>query len=234
MRTIEGIEPVRPFVKPCGEVSTLRERAAFAGWAVARASPERLMDTMQAIAATLGPVVGGRNGRLVEEVVPRPRDEAHSRSISRTHGIEALPLHVELGHRPRPCRYVLLGCIDPGAGKAGTSLLDWRELAFDEDLLGEMASTPMFVRSGRRSFYTTMLPRCRSWLRFDRGCLEPVTARSAAALQRAAYLIDGAEVAMHRWTCGDVLLFDNWRVLHGREAATVRDGRRLVRMLIDG
>jgi impB/mucB/samB family len=39
------------------------------------------------------------------------------------------------------------------------------------------------VRSGRSSFYTTMLPSDRSFFRYDPGCLEAVDARGRAALR---------------------------------------------------
>ena len=219
---------------PRGAASTLLAGVIANGWAIAWVPSGTVAEAIGCLAEVIGDPVDGRHGRLFEDVVPRSVNEAHPRSLSRIHGLGALPLHVELSHRARPCRYVLLGCVDPGSGGAATTLLDRCGLDFGGDLTKEMGSAPVLVRSGRRSFYSTLLPRCRSWLRFDRDCIEPVGSRGAAMFGRVSRLIDGSRVGVHRWAAGDVLLIDNWRVLHGREAVAPGDGRRMLRVMIHG
>jgi hypothetical protein len=109
-----------------------------------------------------------------------------------------------------------------GVVGAVTLLLDWRTLAFSSPELDLLAAAPVLVRSGKRSFYSTILPPDRSFLRYDPGCLEPVDERLAKACPRA-----------HDWKAGEILVIDNWRLMHGRGPASAGSGRFLARILID-
>jgi alpha-ketoglutarate-dependent taurine dioxygenase len=42
-----------------------------------------------------------------------------------------------------------------------------------------------------------------------------------------------ASPEMHQWQRGNILIIDNWRVLHGRGPSEAGTGRRLARILID-
>lgn len=206
------------------------------GWANRSAPadvPGALLAELKRIAEALGRRVPGRAGSTEETLVPRTAAEAHPKSLSARYGLDALPFHTELSHRPRPCRYLLLGCLDPGSPGAVTLMLDWRGLGFSVDELDLLASAPILARSGRRSFYTTLLSAGRSFLRWDPGCLEAVDPRGRSALELVERrLADGRPVS-HRWRRGDILLIDNWRVLHGRGRSGPASGRRLARILID-
>lgn len=112
------------------------DRLGRSAWAVIpteASGGEDLQCRMTGIADGLGSRVGGRGGDLIEVVAPREAGAAHPRSLSAAHGLGRLPLHVELSHRLRPCRYVLLGCLDAGAAPAATTLLDRRDLLLAPD-----------------------------------------------------------------------------------------------------
>ncbi|HCL66755.1 MAG TPA: hypothetical protein DIC56_18345 [Rhizobium sp.] len=181
----------------------------------------------------LGTRVAGRAGSFGEVIEPRGADDAHPRSLSARYGLDALPFHTELSHRTRPCRYLLLGCIDPGSPAAATMLLDWQTLGLSPEELDLLEGTPVLVRSGRRSFYSTILAPGGAFLRYDPGCLEPVDQRGRIALALIENRIAGASSEAHHWREGDILIIDNWRVLHGRSPSDRGSGRRLARILID-
>jgi hypothetical protein len=181
----------------------------------------------------LGTRVAGRAGSLEEVVQPRAADDAHPRSLSARYGLGALPFHTELSHRTRPCRYLLLGCIDPGLPAAATMLLDWRTLGFSREELDLLEDAPVLVRTGRRSFYSTILSPGGAFLRYDPGCLEALEERGRQALSLVGDRIAGARSEAHHWRQGDILIIDNWRVLHGRSPSDRGSGRSLARILID-
>ena len=181
----------------------------------------------------LGTRVMGRAGALEEVIQPQASDDAHPRSLSAQYGLNALPFHVELSHRPRPCRYLLLGCIDPGSPSAVTMLLDWRTLGFSPEELHLLEGAPILVRTGRRSFYSTILSPDRAFLRYDPGCLEAVDERGRTALRLLEQRLAAGSPETHEWRRGDILIIDNWRVLHGRGPSDHGSGRRLARILID-
>ncbi|MGH8243898.1 MAG: TauD/TfdA family dioxygenase [Steroidobacteraceae bacterium] len=216
--------------------STLITSLGQRGWATyvaASGDAGSVATDLAQIGDILGTRVMGRAGALEEMIEPRDPDDAHPRSLSAQYGLRALPFHVELSHRPRPCRYLLLGCIDPGSPSAVTMLLDWQNLGFSPEELHLLESAPIFVRTGRRSFYSTILSGDHGYLRYDPGCLEAVDERGRAALGLLQHRLAGSSPDNHEWRRGDILIIDNWRVLHGRAPSGYGSGRRLARILID-
>lgn len=206
------------------------------GWTrhvVGSTDADTILDEIRRIGDLLGMRAVGRAGALEEIVRPQTHDHAHPRSLSAQYGLNALPFHVELSHRPRPCRYLLLGCIDPGLSSTVTMLLDWRTLVFSSEELRLLESAPILVRTGRRSFYSTVLSPDRAFLRYDPGCLEAVDERGRTALMLLEHRLALASPYTHEWRRGDILIIDNWRVLHGRGPSDHDASRRLARILID-
>jgi hypothetical protein len=220
------------------EPEQLLGQMAERGWSsyyIAGPDPGSIVRELGRIGDCLGTRVAGRAGSLEEVIRPRAVDNAHPRSLSSRYGLGALPFHTELSHRTRPCRYLLLGCIDPGSPAAATMLLDWRTLRFSPQELDLLEATPVLVRSGRGSFYSTILAPGGVFFRYDPGCLEALDDRGRSALRLVEARIDGAasEAAAHHWRQGDIIIIDNWRVLHGRSPSDQASGRRLARILID-
>ena len=99
-----------------------------------------------------------------------------------------------------------------------------------------LEATPILVRTGRRSFYSNILAPGGTFLRYDPGCLEALDARGRDALKLVEDRIAGAasDVEAHHWHQGDILIIDNWRLLHGRNQSNPGSGRKLARILIHG
>lgn len=193
-----------------------------------------LRQTLAKVADRLGRRVPGRAAAIEETIVPCTVERARPRSLSGAHGLRCLPLHVELSHRARPCRYVLFACLDTGTPSVATTLLDRRTLQFTADELLILRSAPILVRAGRRPFYSTILPSDDRYLRYDQCCMEAVDARGREAMHLLGVRLTECEPFRHRWTPGNMLIVDNWRALHGRDQAGATNGRRLARILIDG
>lgn len=222
-------------------VSKFSRSAFFAGlrdtgWMVASVDGDESLvaDALGNLCDELGTVIYGRGGADIESISPTPREFAHQRSLSAVHGLGALPLHVELSHRIRPCRYVALACLNTGTASVPTALLDRHTIAFSADERTMLRNAVLLVRSGRRSFYSSILPPDDLWLRFDAGCMEAFDARGRAAMEMIEDRLARSSPTLHHWRAGEILVIDNWRVLHGRASAEKAAGRRLSRMLIDG
>jgi hypothetical protein len=185
------------------------------------------------IADLLGYRAEGRAGAIEEIVRPQTPAEAHPQSLSAKYGLSALPFHTELSHRLNPCHYVILGCIEPGTSKVSTRLLDWRKFNFTQEEYDLLESAPILVRSGRRSFYSTLLPTNHTFLRFDPGCIEAVDKRGQTAIALVENRIVEGSAIDHYWSQGDILIIDNWRILHGREASATNSKRCLARVLVN-
>ncbi|MBT2244738.1 TauD/TfdA family dioxygenase [Sphingobium sp. BHU LFT2] len=184
-----------------------------------------------AFARRIGTVVAGRNGALIEPIAPRPTEAAEERSLSAAYGLSELPMHIDTAHYLRPARYLLLGCANPGQSGAQTRLAPISALKFSPSELSVLASAAVLVRTGRRSFYSTILDKGRPFLRYDPGCMEPLDARGEEALQIVSNAIGRIDVIKHEWRRGEILLIDNWHMLHGR-TATAADSRLLFRVSV--
>ena len=209
---------------------------ASRGWSLHRLAatdPNSIVRELGRIGDLLGTRAAGRAGSLEEVIQPRATAVAHPRSLSARYGLDNLPFHAELSHRTKPCRYLLLGCLDPGFCAAATMLLDWRKLEFSKKEFDLLKATPVLVRTGRRSFYSTILAPGGDFLRYDLGCIEALDARGVNALKLVEERIATAEVETHHWSQGDILIIDNWCILHGRSPSDKGSGRRLARVLIN-
>lgn len=225
----------RAAIAPCF-ASKLIAELNEAGWATSYAgdSERHVVRALGSLVDQLGVAVKGRGGSRIEMIAPTSCEHAYRRSLSAEHGLKPLPLHVELSHRRRPCRYVAFGCLDPGKPSVATTILDRHTVKFSESEQALLRNAVVLVRSGRRSFYSSILPENEPFLRFDAGCMEAIDLRGREAIQMMEARLAHCSPAYHRWHTGDVLVLDNWRVLHGRASAEQSRGRRLLRVLIDG
>lgn len=213
----------------------LKARLHDAGWAAVSVTggEAETLKALKALGDQLGVVVHGRNGSLIEAISPTPRGQARSRSLSAEHGLGPLPLHVELSHRLRPCRYVLFGCLSPGSLAVETQIVDRRRILLSTEERTLLRDAVVLIRSGRRSFYASIMPEGEPFLRFDRACMQAIDDRGRAAMAIVEDRLGGAVPVLYRWRAGDILLLDNWAVLHGRASAEGALGRRISRILID-
>lgn len=211
-----------------------RPWAVFAPETIVSGQDASVWHAVGIVADRLGKTVAGRGGRTEQEIEPTETFRAHARSASARSGLGPLPLHVECSHYARPCRYVVLGCLSAGRSGTATRLVDRASLKFDADELALLRSAPLLVRSGRGSFYATILPRSGSYLRFDPSCMEALDRRGQTALDVVTKRLDEVPERLLNWKDRQIVVIDNWRALHGRAASEAASGRRLARILVDG
>lgn len=208
---------------------------AIAGWHVTRASKNAALESeVLALAQSFGVPVPGRGSRVVEILEPVAKTAANTNSLSALHGDGAFPLHTDGAHHLSPPRYLIFACEQPGASPVPTVLQRFDEIDLsDAERRASEAATFLF-RNGRRSFYSTMLNPARPFVRFDQGCMMPLDDDARAAMD--AVVARAAEMTPqeHHWAAGEILVLDNWRVLHGRGRANDRasSDRRLLRVSV--
>jgi alpha-ketoglutarate-dependent taurine dioxygenase len=206
------------------------------GWSISSAGPisrERLVEQMLTLARSLGEVVAGRNKHLVEPVIPRPVDAAFPASLSSVYGLGTLPMHTDTAHWSTPCRYLVMACAEPGPQPTPTLLMDSNRVELSDQERLAMLRAVFLIRNGHRSFYGYVKDSSREFLRLDPGCMAPVCSEGAAVLRvferdRQRHLLQ-----RHDWKLGDILIIDNWRMLHGRgDGEQTSPGRVLLRTMV--
>jgi Taurine catabolism dioxygenase TauD, TfdA family len=194
----------------------------------------RLEETLELVARTIGTPVPSRGRRLVQELRPTSSQSAHTRSLSKIFGEGEFPLHVDTAHWPVPCRYIVMACAAAGRYAARTKLLPIERLSLTDEERELLFTTVFRVRGGRRSFFGTVASLDRAFFRFDPGCMEP-TCRNGSRimnLMSSSRWADSVEAVA--WESGAIAVIDNWRVLHGRDAASDEESgsRALLRVLV--
>jgi Taurine catabolism dioxygenase TauD, TfdA family len=224
-----------PFATPPVMLDRLANNLRELGWASVsdKTGVALLVSRAEEIANTLGNVVHRRGKALPESVTPRPAGDAPARTLSHKFGLGPFPLHCDMAHWLVPCRYLVLACADTGSFDAPTVLLDTLRLQFSETEKLLTRSACFLVRNGRKSFYTSLIDVCRSFVRIDPGCMEPVSETAAEAMSLYSYERQRLQTTAFHWKVGDILVIDNWRVLHGRGNELPADlSRHLLRIYV--
>jgi hypothetical protein len=182
------------------------------------------------VSSALGVPFGMRHRVSAMELL-EPMTEARARplSLSATTGVGAQPWHTDGSHLVRPPRYLVLGCLSPGLHPADTELLDRRRVFGDVHIQVWARREPFLVRSGRRSFYASILEGDEKFVRFDPGCMAALGVIGNALISR---VLSCGPTYKHAWSAGDVLVVNNWRALHRRADATRSTGRALLRIAV--
>jgi Taurine catabolism dioxygenase TauD, TfdA family len=188
-----------------------------------------LRKRLLAIAKHLGcPLSSRANDPPIVELRPTKASHARSHSLSRRYSTGAFPCHTDTAHWSVPCRYILLACVDPGNGNRETVLLDSHAVPLVDQQLTLLNSAPFRIRNGKNSFFSTVFQKGRPFIRYDPGCMEPVSNSGEVAMS----LLDSQAwpCILHRieWWTGRALIIDNWRVLHGRGLASCDDPCRVL------
>lgn len=165
--------------------------------------------------------------RVLEKSIAAPS------SLSKQHGTAAFPMHTDTAHWTIPCRYIVLGCMNPGDFTRSTRLVDWSALPFQEQEIAKLKTAPFKVSSGRQSFYSTILTSARPCVRYDMTCMTPANENSVDAKESIRKHLQECKATEIQWGQNRVAVLDNWRMLHARSESFSKDtSRELLRVLL--
>jgi alpha-ketoglutarate-dependent taurine dioxygenase len=186
----------------------------------------------------LGRIMPSRLGSQEHDVL-RPYSEtaAPRKSMSAVTGTEAQPMHTDGAYYPRPPRFLLFRCVEPGEAECNT--LIW---TLDFNLLLKERPPALIQRGwvvrggGIPPFYCRVFnwnSYGENFIRFDPCCMLPPDRDERAAQAVRARLEAYAHLHVVTWRRGDLLLVNNWRCLHARgDGAARAPARRLDRWMI--
>lgn len=205
------------------------------GWAFVQLEADdsaSLVRQLLELASTLGTPQPTRGKVLVDRLMPQKKDQAHPKSLSASTGLGEQPWHVDLAHCQTPARYIVLACEREGSNPIPTELAYWESLLDIAD--HEAAHTePFLVRNGSYSFYATMLTQSQQFLRFDPGCMQPMTGGAKALMSKLCGRKIDPTLRIN-WKPGQAVIIDNWRMLHRRLRAHGAQDRVLLRISVTG
>jgi hypothetical protein len=204
--------------RPLPDIDNLAARVLRNGWIKSTVTEigHDIRTASETIARRLGNPIKGRAGETIESLKPTVQARANAKSLSVVHGVGTFPMHTDGAHQLQPPRYVVLVCASPGKSPVPTTLIRFRDLQVSASERAQFEATPFLVRNGKRSFYSTICSRSRPFIRFDAGCMMPQGSESEGSLKLIAHRASEIGLTYVHWQTGDVLVIDNWTVLHGR------------------
>lgn len=188
---------------------------------------------LRALAHRAGLVEPGGVQR-VESLANSALDQSGKPLLSASH--QAFPLHSDESFELQPARWVLLHCWRPSAVGGETRLADLHQVAADADRMLAIALSQWHLPYPCGDL-TTLDAQRR--VRYNRAECElaatqrgwPLDSASVGWLNRFELAFEHAAFSC-RLNSGDLLIIDNWRVLHGRHAFGANSGRLLKRVRV--
>lgn len=159
--------------------------------------------------------------RLVQELLPTTLNLATPNTYSGNFGLSAFPLHTDLAHWACPPRYLMLRC-ERGDLEVHTQIVDGRSVVatLGPSVLARCLARPRRPMNGIYQLLpiwqeSTELGQPR--IRWDSIYLRPANVHAQVIFRQIEECLSRiqpvSEVLLNE---GDTLLFDNWRLLHGR------------------
>lgn len=156
----------------------------------------------------------------MKRLVARPDTEADGPSLTASFGLGRFPAHTDGASEALAPRYVALW--SPAKHETATLLYDGADSTLDLPVF----SQAWLANAGRRHFY--VIPRRTNngqvrW-RLNLDCMRPVVARDA--LEGEIAHLDRLSSTRVEWQPKRALIFDNARILHGRESLPAQNRKR--------
>jgi hypothetical protein len=154
---------------------------------------------------------------------------ARNNTLSSRYGRDAFPIHTDFAARAEPPRFILLFAGRPR--EAATTLYNTEEVVSYFGLK-YLLSANFLVKSGTKNFYAPFLiNRNGHWaFRFNGDTMKPLNENARNICE---FVLDQKWKNFTRvdWQVQKVVLIDNWRIMHSREAISKTDEGAVLRRI---
>jgi L-asparagine oxygenase len=209
---------------------SLSEKLTECGWARLDIEPGK---SLLEFATELGAPIPDPSGSMNRFLIAKHQSNARRNTTSSIYGLDNFPLHTDYAHLATPPRYLLLRS-HFGRSATTTSILNPLN-AFGRTWLDYLKRATWRISSGFSSRAGIMhLPGTSHGFRWDPYLMRPLNKFAMSASIDLKYLFQNCTSAyIHAWEHSqEVLLIDNWHVLHGRGAAAEFDHRCIERVFL--
>ena len=194
--------------------------------------PEVLLEFIAPLGTIL---VDPRSPTPVREIRPQTMADAKANTLSSRYGLGAFPFHTDSAHWNIPARYLVLHCVQPGSGERPTLIQDSLGWTEGDDLKNAAIREVWKSGHARPQLCTAgIMIKDRFAVRFDEGCMTPMTAAASRLRTKIRDYIDSSPIINVIWAPRTVLILDNHRMLHARGAASRPDPDRVLSRILVG
>lgn len=184
------------------------------------------------VVSELGHPICLPGGRLVHQLRPKSPDASAQNTYSGQYGLASFPLHTDLAHWVTPPRFVLLRAV-VGSAEVSTNLLDGTAMIRD---IGSVTLARSLVRSRRpiRGLYNLLRilelkDSGERLIRWDERYITHASPAGMLGIKAIKEWVSGAHTQkIFLSNPGDILVVDNWRMLHGRGPVPVSSANRIL------
>lgn len=172
------------------------------------------------------------DGGLVQDLTPRVSSTPNT--YSGIFGLDRFPFHSDLAHWAEPPRYLMLRCVR-GYDDVPTMVVDGDKLvdAISLDILTRAIFKPRRPRNGTLNLLRLCEPTDEGYfLRWDEVFLKPASKIGQIAHDAVLdWLAHCDPIQCALVSAGDIVVIDNWRMLHARPPIPVgREDRKIERV----
>lgn len=190
-----------------------------------------IYESTEEIGQKLGLPIKLGNFELVQKLKLQESNTKSLNTYSGNYGFDIFPFHTDLAHWAYPPRYFILHCITPNLA-VGTQVLPLAQLKniIPHELMKKSLFIPRKKVAGKLG-YLRMLDESK--IRWDILFLNPVNDEAREVLNLFKENISQLRPKTFHLDKGQVLLVDNWGVLHGRTQSDNREPRLLHRLYLE-
>lgn len=191
-------------------------------------------ETLFELSKSIGQILKHPNGNAIDYLKPKFKKDAVKNTFSYNFEYENFPFHTDTAFWNIPARYVLLSC--EGSSKTATTFVTYREIykTLTHKEFDEMKKSIFLVKTANKNFYSSFINTYENkiLIRLDTNCMKPMNNSAKRALELINKKLNNSQINKIEWNKPKVFIFDNWRILHGRESINLGESRILKRIYI--
>lgn len=185
-------------------------------------------DVLIEIAGQYGTPFPDSYGKLVQLIVPKVQGNGVNGSLSYKYGLSDFPFHTDTSFYTIPARYLLMSCSN--SSSSCSNIVDFKPFLdkLSADDLSSIKNATYIMRTPESSKFCKVQFDHENLigLRYDPNIMSPYNnSAMRCEILIKHYLTTTAPIKIE-WTGNNVLIIDNWRCLHSRDA--VIDTNRLL------
>lgn len=186
------------------------------------------------LAAQFGKVIPHSNGKLIFHLKPKLKGDGITGTLSNRYGREEFPYHTDTVFWTKPARYVLLH--SNLESDCSTLMLKTSDVLnfFSPEEVKKAKRSNFIIKTNGKTQYTSLFIKDLNTLllKYDPTCMFPVDKLARETVLKLEKVVSELQPSRIRWSTNKTVIFDNWKILHGRDSVKDKDNRELKRIYI--
>lgn len=186
------------------------------------------------LAESLGEILPHPNGKIIDIVFPKQSEQAIQNSLSHKFGFNSFPLHSDTAFWIKPARYVLL--TTESISQTATTIVTLKQITdnFNDNDYIDFEQAVYLIKVKNRTFYTKLKQQFETdyCFRYDSLTMKPSNKSAKNIEVRLNEILHSLNTIKIDWNSNKVVILDNWKTLHGRDAIQEDLNRKLKRIYI--